>query len=45
MISVTALAADLATAQDLANRAADKIEFAGAFFRRDIGSRVMNPIS
>ena len=45
VISVTALAADLATAQDLANRAADKIEFAGAFFRRDIGSRVMNPIS
>ncbi len=45
VISVTALAADLAAAQDLANRAAARIEFAGAFFRRDIGSRVMNPIS
>ncbi|MDE0889036.1 MAG: phosphoribosylamine--glycine ligase [Phycisphaerales bacterium] len=45
VISVTALAADLTSAQDLANRAAAKIEFAGAFFRRDIGSRVMNSIS
>jgi phosphoribosylamine--glycine ligase len=45
VISVTALAADLTSAQDLANRAAAKIEFAGAFFRHDIGSRVMNSIS
>jgi phosphoribosylamine--glycine ligase len=44
VISVTALAADLTSAQDLANRAAAKIEFAGAFFRHDIGSRVMNSI-
>ena len=41
VLGVTALAADLARAQDLANRAADQIEFSGAFFRRDIGQRVL----
>ena len=43
VLGVTALARDLQAAQSLANRAADRIEFAGAFFRRDIGGRVMSP--
>ena len=43
VLGVTALAKDLPAAQSLANRAADRIEFAGAFFRRDIGGRVMSP--
>ena len=43
VISVTALSSDLASAQSLANRAAEKICFAGAFFRRDIGHRVLSP--
>ena len=41
VLGVTALAADLAQAQNLANRAADQIEFSGAYFRRDIGQRVL----
>ena len=43
VLGVTALAQDLQAAQSLANRAADRIEFAGAFFRRDIGGRVLSP--
>ena len=38
--SVTALAADLATARARANDAAARIRFDGAFFRSDIGHRV-----
>jgi phosphoribosylamine-glycine ligase len=38
---VTALAADLRRAQELANLAASRIRFPGAFFRRDIGHRVL----
>ena len=45
VLSVTALAGDLARAQALANEAAEAIEFAGAFFRRDIGGRVLAPES
>jgi phosphoribosylamine--glycine ligase len=45
VLGVTALAADLASAQNLANRAADKIRFDGAFFRRDIGHRVLSAAS
>jgi phosphoribosylamine--glycine ligase len=41
VLGVTALAEDLAAAQSLANRAAEKICFDGAFFRRDIGHRVL----
>ncbi|MEE2972582.1 MAG: phosphoribosylamine--glycine ligase [Planctomycetota bacterium] len=43
VLGVTALAADLARAQALANEAAEKIEFTGAFHRSDIGSRVLAP--
>ena len=43
VLGVTALAADLGRAQALANEAAGTIEFAGAFFRSDIGSRVLAP--
>ena len=42
VISVTALSGDLSSAQSLANRAAEKICFTGAFFRRDIGHRVLS---
>ena len=41
VFGVTALAADLARAQVLANAAAARIRFDGAFFRRDIGHRVL----
>jgi len=41
VVGVTALAADLPAARRLANRAAEAIRFEGAFFRRDIGHRVM----
>jgi phosphoribosylamine-glycine ligase len=37
VLGVTALARDLARARDLANLAASKIRFEGAFYRRDIG--------
>jgi phosphoribosylamine--glycine ligase len=37
VIGVTAIAGDLARARDLANLAASRIRFDGAFFRRDIG--------
>jgi phosphoribosylamine--glycine ligase len=42
VLNVTALASDLATARDLANRACEAIAFEGAVFRRDIGHRVLN---
>ena len=32
---------DLATARDLANAACEKIHFEGAFWRKDIGDRVL----
>ena len=41
VLGVTALAADLRRAQALANEAAARIRFPGAFFRRDIGHRVL----
>jgi phosphoribosylamine--glycine ligase len=41
VLGVTALADDLRTARDLANTACDTIRFDGAFFRRDIGDRVL----
>lgn len=43
VLGVTALAGDLGRAQALANEAAEAIEFAGAFFRSDIGDRVLTP--
>ena len=42
VLSVCALGDDLAAAQQKANDACTAIEFEGAFFRRDIGYRVMN---
>ncbi|MFO0783391.1 MAG: phosphoribosylamine--glycine ligase [Phycisphaerales bacterium] len=45
VLGVTALAQDLAAAQALANQAAACIQFRGAFFRRDIGHRVLKPAS
>jgi phosphoribosylamine--glycine ligase len=41
VLGVTAMAADLPAAQRLANRAAEAVRFDGAFFRRDIGWRVI----
>jgi phosphoribosylamine---glycine ligase len=41
VLGVTALGASLADAQSTANRAAERIQFEGAFFRRDIGHRVL----
>jgi phosphoribosylamine--glycine ligase len=41
VLGVTALAEDLQSARDLANAACDRIRFEGAFFRRDIGDRVL----
>jgi phosphoribosylamine--glycine ligase len=41
VLGVTALAEDLQTARDLANAACAKIRFEGAFYRRDIGDRVL----
>jgi len=41
VLGVTALAKDLPSARDLANAACEKIHFDGAFFRRDIGDRVL----
>ena len=42
VFGVTAVAANLARAQELANAAAGKIRFEGSFFRRDIGHRVLS---
>ena len=41
VLGVTALARDLRTARDLANEACSKIHFDGAFYRTDIGDRVL----
>ncbi len=41
VLNVCALGEDLAAARDAANEACDRIEFDGAYFRRDIGYRVM----
>ncbi len=41
VLGVTALAEDLEAARDLANAACEKIHFEGAFWRRDIGDRVL----
>jgi phosphoribosylamine--glycine ligase len=41
VLNVVALGEDLASARDRANAACDKIHFEGAFFRRDIGDRVL----
>ena len=42
VLDVCALGDDLRDAQQKANRAAEQIRFEGAFFRRDIGFRVMS---
>jgi len=44
VLGVTALAADLPAARDLANEACAKIHFEGAFYRKDIGDRVLSKI-
>jgi phosphoribosylamine--glycine ligase len=41
VLGVTAMADDLLAARDLANAACDRIHFDGAFYRRDIGGRVL----
>jgi len=41
VLNVVALGGDLAEARDRANEACDLIRFDGAFFRRDIGDRVL----
>ena len=41
VLGVTALAEDLHAARELANHACERIHFDGAFFRRDIGDRVL----
>ncbi len=41
VLGVTALANDLQSARDLANRACEAIQFDGAFYRHDIGDRVL----
>jgi len=41
VLNVTAVADDLLAARDLANAACERIHFEGAFFRRDIGDRVL----
>ncbi|MCP3902491.1 MAG: phosphoribosylamine--glycine ligase [Planctomycetes bacterium] len=41
VLGVTALGDDLRAARDLANAACSKIEFPGAFYRHDIGDRVL----
>jgi phosphoribosylamine--glycine ligase len=43
VLNVCALGRDLAEAQQRANAACDAIHFDGAYFRRDIGSRVLHP--
>ena len=41
VLGVTALAEDLQAARDLANAACEQIHFDGAFYRSDIGDRVL----
>ena len=45
VLGVTALGTDLATARDAANSACEELGFAGAFWRRDIGHRVLPSIA
>lgn len=45
VLGVTALGEDLAAARDLANAACAKIHFEGAFYRKDIGDRVLSRVS
>jgi len=42
VLNIVALADDLQAARDKANAACEKIHFEGAFYRHDIGDRVMN---
>ena len=42
VLGVTSLADDLETAKDTANAACEQITFDGAFWRSDIGSRVLS---
>jgi phosphoribosylamine--glycine ligase len=44
VLGVTALAENLMQARDLANAACERIHFEGAFWRRDIGDRVLHKI-
>jgi phosphoribosylamine--glycine ligase len=44
VLGVTALAEDLRSARDLANAACRSIHFEGAFWRRDIGDRVLRAV-
>ena len=43
VLGVTALGDDLERARDLANAACGQIHFDGAYFRHDIGHRVLKP--
>ena len=45
VLGVTALGTDLASARDAANTACESVQFAGAFWRRDIGHRVLPSIA
>jgi phosphoribosylamine--glycine ligase len=45
VVGVTALARDLGRARDLANMAAARIRFEGAFYRRDIGSSIESTLA
>ena len=42
MLDVTALGATIAEARDQAYRAAERIEFPGAHYRRDIAAKAVN---
>ncbi len=44
VLNVVALGDDLPSARDRANQACEKIRFDGAFFRRDIGDRVLKRV-
>lgn len=44
VLGVTAVAEDLLAARDLANDAASRIHFEGAFYRRDIGDRILSKV-
>ena len=44
VLGVTGVAEDLLAARDLANDAASRIHFEGAFYRRDIGDRILSKV-